>query len=129
MNVMIVVPHPDDEVLGFGGVIQKHKKAGDKVFVNFMAEIRSPRLEKQYSQSPMIGKKLGYVSEFQEVKLTDDEFLPNVVRLEDDITEFKPDIIYTVFGGDNHQDHEYIFKMIRVATRIWGPFLVKKIYL
>ena len=129
MNVMIVVPHPDDEVLGFGGVIQKHKKAGDKVFVNFMAEIRSPRLEKQYSQSPMIGKKLVNVSEFQEVKLTDDEFLPNVVRLEDDITEFKPDIIYTVFGGDNHQDHEYIFKMIRVATRIWGPFLVKKIYL
>ena len=60
MNILIVVPHPDDEVLGFGGVIQKHIEAGDRVFVNFLLENRGPRWSTQISQVPSVAEKLGY---------------------------------------------------------------------
>ena len=32
MKIVVVSPHPDDESLGAGGLIAKHKKAGDQVF-------------------------------------------------------------------------------------------------
>jgi len=34
-KVAIIVPHGDDEVLGFGGVIQKHVNNSDDVYLIF----------------------------------------------------------------------------------------------
>ena len=33
MNVLVIAPHPDDEVLGCGGTIAKHAKEGDKIYL------------------------------------------------------------------------------------------------
>lgn len=127
MKVMIVVPHPDDEVLAFGGLIQKHVEEGDEVFVNFMSATHNDRMEKQYNQFPEVGKILGYKGKFDKIIMDDTNFRTNVGLLENSIQKFKPDLFATVFCGDNHQDHEYVFKMVRVATRVYAPFLVKKI--
>lgn len=35
-RLLIIAPHPDDEIIGCGGLIQKIKKAGGKVFVLFL---------------------------------------------------------------------------------------------
>lgn len=129
MNILVVVPHPDDEVLGFGGVIQKHVASGDKVFVDFITEIRTKRLEEQFKQFPEVGRKLGYVGRLHQTFLTDAALRTNIHHLETEIDRLKPDVLYSVFGGDNHQDHRYIFDLVRIATRVWSNFLVKKIYL
>lgn len=135
MEVMIIVPHPDDEVLGFGGTIQKHIKNGDNVFVLFFSEAtqRTPddrrRLENQISQFPAVADKLGYTGKSIQSGLDEKNFFSNVNLITDEIERIKPDILYTVFNGDNHQDHEYIFKAVKIATRVWSNFLVKQIYL
>ena len=36
MNILVIIAHPDDEVLGMGGTILKHAKNGDKVTVAYM---------------------------------------------------------------------------------------------
>ena len=33
MRVAVIAPHPDDEVLGCGGVMARHAAEGDEVFV------------------------------------------------------------------------------------------------
>ena len=37
MNVLVIVAHPDDEVLGMGGTIKKIVKNGDSVKIVIMA--------------------------------------------------------------------------------------------
>lgn len=130
MNVMIVVPHPDDEVLAFGGIIQKHIKRNDTVFIYFMDDISSSRrAEKQTNQFPKVADRLGCFGKACDTHMDEKNFLPNVRILEDEIHAFRPDVLYSVFGGDNHQDHEYIFKILRIATRVYAPYLVRRIYL
>ncbi|MDD2620326.1 MAG: PIG-L family deacetylase [Syntrophomonadaceae bacterium] len=38
MRILIIAAHPDDEVLGCGGIIAKHVNNGDDVHVLIMAE-------------------------------------------------------------------------------------------
>ena len=37
MKILVIVAHPDDEVLGMGGTIKKFTKNGDKVKIVVMA--------------------------------------------------------------------------------------------
>lgn len=132
MKVMIIVPHPDDEVLGFGGIIQKHVKDGDEVFVYFITDIdgiNSPRAVKQIEQFPQVAKLLKYTGKVYDTHFDNDHFSVNTAELEKEIENFKPDVVYSTFYGDNHQDHEYVFRMVKIATRVWAKFLVKSVYL
>ena len=36
-NILVIAPHPDDEVLGCGGVMTKYAGAGHKVYVLIMS--------------------------------------------------------------------------------------------
>jgi LmbE family N-acetylglucosaminyl deacetylase len=129
MNVMIIVPHPDDEILGFGGVIQRHVAAGDVVQVHYLSYSYELRQKTQFQQTAVAAQKFGFTAHIYQTELIDRTLLDCVVYLEKAIQEFKPDILYTVFPGDNHQDHEFLFKVIRIAARPLMKFLVKKIYL
>jgi len=42
-RVLVLVPHGDDEVLGFGGTIAKHVESGDEVIVTTMRGGTIPR--------------------------------------------------------------------------------------
>ena len=129
MNIMIIVPHPDDEILAFGGVIQKHKKNGDNVVVHFIEKVSDSRKKTQVLHGKEACKKLNIGFKLKNITLTDKYFDKCVAYLENEIHTFKPDILYTVFYGDNNQEHEYIFKVVKIATRVWSKFLVKKIYM
>ena len=39
-NILIIAPHPDDETLGCGGTIFKHKKKGDNVYLAIMTFVK-----------------------------------------------------------------------------------------
>ena len=39
MNVLVIAPHPDDEILGVGGTIAKRANDGDNVYVCVVIEV------------------------------------------------------------------------------------------
>lgn len=44
MKVLIVVAHPDDEILGMGGTLLKHQNSGDEIFIHILTDGHSSRL-------------------------------------------------------------------------------------
>jgi len=124
MNVLVIAPHMDDEVLGCGGTIRKHVECGDKLFVCFIAhriydhkfDIKKNEIEQSHAIKAK--HELGY-NEAVFFGL-DDERLDGCVQgitipLEKHISKIKPETVYCPFYGDNNQDHRAVFDAARVA--------------
>ncbi len=42
MRILVIAPHPDDEVLGCGGTIKKHSNNGDEVYLCIVTKAYTP---------------------------------------------------------------------------------------
>jgi LmbE family N-acetylglucosaminyl deacetylase len=130
-NVCIIVPHGDDEVLGFGGVIQKHLNKDDTVHVIFARKPIDERTSKQFENISDAKKVLGYQKMYclgmSEADMVNDQ-LVFFRRLESILKIINPDIVYTTFYNDIHQDHRIVFDWVCRAVRVWGPLNVKQFF-
>ena len=126
MNVLVIAPHMDDEVLGCGGTIARHVESGDNVFVCFIAhrvynhQFNDERNEVEKKHANRAKEVLGY-KEPVFLGLNDERLdaciQDIIIPLEDSISNIKPDIVYSPFYGDNNQDHRAVFQAVRVAIR------------
>lgn len=132
-NILVVAAHPDDEVLGCGGTIVKHTKAGDKVRVVILAEgvtsrdkKRSPKkcageLSQIAKAAQDAGKILGvesvYLHNFPDNRMDSIDLLDVVKVIEDLIERYEPDVVYSHHGGDLNIDHRIIHEAVVTACR------------
>lgn len=135
MNILVIAPHGDDEVLGCGGTIPKHIEDGDNLTLCIVTKPWLPKWTQEYIDNRIIEtknscKELG-IKNFicLDINTTTLDAIP-IAELSEKITklviETKPDIMYIPFYGDMHKDHRSIFEACMVASR---PFKnkVKKI--
>ena len=124
-RVLVIAAHPDDEVLGCGGTIALHVKQGDEVWSVIVCEGESLRAINQTDgeihHSEIAAQVLG-VHNLQMLGLLDQKLdqytLTDIITpIENIVKRFKPNIIYTQYGGDINRDHEILFKAVLVATR------------
>lgn len=130
-NVLVIVPHGDDEVLGFGGTIHKHVKNEDFVYVCFLRKAYDRRSQAQTVQTIDAKNILRYYDHTNLDLLPVDFTELNVntlSRIENYLCKINPDILYLPHEGDVHQDHKMTHEYIRIATRIHGPAPISKIY-
>tara|TARA_Y100001934_G_C12294413_1_gene746593 strand:+ start:326 stop:988 length:663 start_codon:yes stop_codon:yes gene_type:complete len=126
MNILIIAPHMDDEVLGCGGTIVRHINAGDHVTVCIVANRAynhqyDPKLIEQEKASC---KKAQEILSYQNLVFLDlpDEQLDHsqiniIAPLEEMFNKTKPDIVYIPHRGDLNQDHRAVFEAARVVCR------------
>ena len=128
----------DDEVLGCSGVICRHRDAGDKVWIIFIAhriydhrfDVEKNRIEKCHAN-----KAKGILNYYENIFLDlNDEKLDGciqeiIIPLEKYVNSIKPEIVYIPFKGDNNQDHRAVFNAARVAFRPSVTPFIKKIYM
>lgn len=123
-KVIVLVPHHDDEVLGFGGTIAKHVESGDFVHVCFLKKPSDARTRKQFKDAYVAQKILGY-QQLTNLKLSEDELnvfsLDALRKVELFLIKNFCDILYIPHVADGHQEHHMTIEMARIATRIWGP--------
>ena len=125
-RILVIAPHMDDETLGCGGVILKHKDDGDKVWVVFVAHriyshyFDKKRNDVEKGHALKAKSILGY-DEAVFLDLNDerlDACLQDIIApLEKCIEDIKPQVVYLPFKGDNNQDHRAVFEASRVVIR------------
>jgi len=129
MNVVAIVAHPDDEILGFGGVLAKHVDSGDVVSVVILGEGLTSRdktidkalIEKLQSDARLANEKIG-VSAVYFDDLPDNEFdtipmLAIAKKVEQYIADLSPHTIYTHHYGDLNIDHRKCAEAVQTAAR------------
>lgn len=129
-RVLVIAAHPDDELLGCGAALAKHKKNGDRVRAIILCEGESMRLQDGKAKrgaTEQAAKILGVESVFC-VGMPDQhlDILPLVdviTPIEDIIKEFKPNILYVHSGSDINKDHQIVFEAALVAARPKNEFI------
>lgn len=133
----MIAAHPDDEVIGAGGTILKHAKAGDRVSILLLGDGVTSRganavdIKKRANQAKLAAKILGAGKVFLET-LPDNKFdsvplLEIVKKVEKIVYAIKPSLVYTHFGDDLNIDHRLTFQAVMTACRPQPKFFVKKI--
>lgn len=134
-KILIIAPHPDDEVLGCGGTIAKYSEHGDDVYLCVVTKAYTPDWSEEFVEnrpkevkrvSEILGIKKTYFLDFPTVKL---DTIPQKElndALKNVINEVAPDIIYIPHRGDLNKDHRLVFESALVATRS-APSKIKKI--
>lgn len=137
-KILVIAPHMDDEVLGCGGVIAKHKDEGDKVWVIFIAHrIYNHRFDadKNKIERTHALKAKSILSYHKAIFLDlNDERLDAsiqdiIIPLERHVKSLKPEVVYVPFKKDNNQDHRAVFDALRVAIRPLATPFIKGVYM
>ncbi len=138
MNILIIAPHMDDEVLGCGGTIARHVENKDKLFVCFIAHrIYSHKFDKKKNETEkshaikarkVLGYKESVFFELNDERL-DAAIQDIIIPLEKYVLKIKPGIVYCPFQSDNNQDHRAVFDAARVVLRPVATPFVKKVFM
>ena len=126
MNYLIVVAHPDDEVLGAGATINKFVSRGDKVAVAIMsqkaearANISDTLMEDQKKVMDILGVTKVYGATFPNIKMNTVPHLELVQFVEKCIMDFHPEVIITHHPSDTNNDHVVTSFAVQAASRLF----------
>lgn len=133
-KIMIVVAHPDDELLGLGATMNKLiTEYNVSTHVVILGEGITSRSDQRDSESwkkelethkknihaakDCIGYQSVSIHDFPDNRFDDVNLLDIVKVIEKEKNEFKPSVIFTHHGGDLNIDHQRTFEAVITATR------------
>lgn len=125
MNILIVASHPDDEVLGCGGVITKYVEKGDNVYCLILGKGRGIEAKEA---SDILGIKKTFFFDFPDQRYDSIPLLDIIQIIEKVKEEVKPEIVFTHSSGDLNLDHQITQKAVLTAFRPQPKENVKEIY-
>lgn len=127
MNYLVVVAHPDDEVLGAGATIKK-LSTDNNVYVCILSgevDVRNFRptdeeLEGDISESnEMLGVKKVIQGSFPNIRMNTVAHVELVKFIEQQIEEFQIDSIITHHPSDMNNDHYHVSIACQAASKLF----------
>ncbi len=134
-KVLIIAVHPDDETLGCGGTLLKHKANGNEIHWLICTTINRSHNYYEIREKEIKKTKKAYnfdsVHNLRLKTMQVDEYNMSdlVSQISKVINEVKPNIIYLPFKGDVHSDHRKIFEASYSCTKSFRYSFIKKIYM
>jgi LmbE family N-acetylglucosaminyl deacetylase len=127
-KILIIAPHPDDEAICCGGLIMKAKKLKDKVFVLYMSTGGSRQFTNGETREVDRLKEALAASEYGDFlykiafkgTATKVDTIPQkelIEFIENEVTDFKPDIVVVPFKDSYAQDHRAVAEAAISAFR------------
>lgn len=126
-NVIIISAHPDDEILGAGGTLIRHRNQNDNVYwliVTGMDKSQGFSLERMTSRqkeiddiSTRLRLKKTYQLNYPTMSLSSRDLQTLIPKISNIFQEVQPEIIYCLNRSDAHSDHRIVFDAVMACTK------------
>jgi N-acetylglucosamine malate deacetylase 1 len=136
-KVLVIAPHPDDESLGCGGTLLRHKHEGETLYWVVVTGISKSTgwsdeaVKKRDTEIDDATEKYGFAEVFNfllpTTKLDTIPLSDLIVKITDVYKQVEPEIIYTPFAYDVHTDHQLIAKAMQSTFKWFRYPYIKKI--
>lgn len=137
MRIVVISAHPDDEILGCGGTLLKHKDNGDEihwVIVTTVAEnqgysnefIRS-RFQEIQEIRRLVGISTIHNLDYPTMSLDSGSINYIIPKISQIFKEIKPEVIYVMNRSDAHSDHRITFEAVMSCTKSFRFPFIKKV--
>lgn len=132
MKVLVISAHPDDETLGCGGTLLKHRSEGDELHWLIATRVEEPKwtaeqVATKANEIAAVGSAYGMASQTQLDFLTtslsktpESQLIDSVARV---IGDIQPEVVYVVNGSDVHSDHGAVYSAV---TSVLKPMYMKR---
>jgi LmbE family N-acetylglucosaminyl deacetylase len=136
-KILVIAPHPDDEILGCGGTMIKNIKEGNEVYVCIVTKGYPPLFNAERTElnrkdtmacHKAIGVKETFYLDFPSTQL---ETVPRFEfngKILDVVRRLTPDEVYIPHWGDMQKDHQIVAEACMVAVRPKYMPQVKRVY-
>ena len=138
-KALVVALHPDDETLGCGGTLLKHKVQGDEIHWMICTEVKeedgfSPdRVQSRNTEIDTVAKLYQFdgVHRLGLSTMRVDEYSVSelVGKVSAVINQVQPTVLYLPFKSDVHSDHRVMFEAVYSCTKSFRYPFIKKIYM
>lgn len=136
-NVIVVAVHPDDETLGAGGALFRHKFLGDKIYWLLVTSIEASDkysrefVSKRKEEIKQVMNEYGFDGVF-ELKFTSSQIdrypLEEVIsKISEVFIRVRPTIVYLPFKNDVHSDHRIVFNAAISCTKSFRYDFIEEI--
>lgn len=140
-KVLVVAVHADDETLGCGGTLLKHKAQGDEIYwllltgptLNHPSHFTEERIQARKEIVDRINNAYNFNGlEYLELptQLLHTLDLRDIIKkISEVFKRIQPNIIYTMFANDVHSDHRVAFDAVYSCTKSFRYPFIEKIYM
>lgn len=125
-TVLVIAPHPDDETLGCGGTLLRHRAEGDEIHWLVVTQLDTERhspegVQQRDLEIQEVAFAYGFTSTtflgFETARLDQVGMDVIVSRIGEVVAAVEPEVIYLPFPGDAHTDHRVVFQAAAAAAK------------
>ena len=135
-NNLIIAAHPDDEILGCGGIIKKYSNEQDFFVVimtggadgRYGSDMEAKLRQNAKQANGLIGTKELFFENFPNQQLETIPLGSIIQSIEAYIADLKPNRVFTHFANDLNKDHQILAEATFTATRPIVGQIVNEVY-
>jgi LmbE family N-acetylglucosaminyl deacetylase len=137
-KILVVAPHPDDETLGCGATLLRHKEGGDEIHWLIATEINesigfsAEQVAKRDREIGEVQKAYGFHSVhrlgFPTMRLDSLGKLPLIEKISSVANHLRPDSLYVPYRNDAHSDHAAVFDAVAACGKSFRYPFIRNLY-
>jgi len=124
-RILVVSPHPDDEVLGCGGTLLRARAKGAElhwlVMTRMGPDYGAARIAERETEMAKVVEAFGFASvsrlDHPAASLDAVALSGLVGEIGDAVKRHQPDVLYLPFPGDSHSDHRATYLATSACTK------------
>jgi LmbE family N-acetylglucosaminyl deacetylase len=136
-KIIVISAHPDDETLGCGGALLKHRANGDEISWLIITTIfenqgfSKERIESRQEEIKKVAKMYDFSAvhhlNYPTMTLDSTDLNSMIGKISKIFLEEQPEVIYVMNRSDAHSDHRVTFEAVAACTKSFRYPFIKKV--